>query len=73
MNKLSQPFTNVQLEILKLFSYNLDNQELEELKEVISAYFIKKALKSANKVWEEKGWTDEDVDRMLATKMRKSK
>ncbi len=32
----------------------------------------KKAIQAANKVWDEKGWTDADVDRMLNTKMRKS-
>ncbi len=73
MDKLTQPFSNVQMELLKVFSYNLENNELLELKEVIANYFAQRAIKAANKVWDEKGWTDDDVDRMLNTKMRKSK
>jgi len=51
----------------------LDNNELQDFKDVIANYFAKRAIQSANKVWDEKGWTDEGVDRMLNTKMRKSK
>jgi len=73
MQEIAQPLTNVQLEILKAFSFNLDNNELQDFKDVIADYFAKRAIQSANKVWDEKGWTDEGVDRMLNTKMRKSK
>lgn len=71
MQKINQPLSNIQLEILKAFSYNLNNQELQEFKELIAQYFAKRAIQAANKVWDEKGWSDEDVDRMLNTKMRK--
>lgn len=73
MNVIKQPFSNVQLEILKAFSYNLTDEELKDFRETIAGYFANRAIQSANKVWEEKGWTDKDVDRMLNTKMRKSK
>lgn len=73
MQKINQPLSNAQLEILKAFSYNLNNQELEEFKEIIAQYFAQRAILSANKAWDEKGWTDDDVDRMLNTKMRKTK
>jgi len=71
MDKLTQPFSNVQMELLKVFSYNLENSELLELKKVIANYFAQRAIKAANKVWDEKGWTDDDVDRMLNTKMKR--
>ena len=73
MQDIKQPLTNVQLEILKAFSYQLDNEELQKLREVIADYFANRTIQSANKVWDEKAWTDEDVDKMLDTKMRKSK
>jgi hypothetical protein len=50
MDKLTQPFSNVQMELLKVFSYNLENSELLELKEVIANYFAQRAIKAANKV-----------------------
>lgn len=73
MEAIKQPLSNVQLEILKAFSHNLTEEELKDFRETIAKYFANRAIKSANKVWEEKGWTDEDVNRMLNTKMRKSK
>ncbi|MFK7946125.1 MAG: hypothetical protein AB8G11_00950 [Saprospiraceae bacterium] len=73
MDKLTQPLSNVQIELLKVFSYNLDNSELLELKDTLANFFAQRAVKAADKVWDEKGWTDDDVDRMLNTKMRKSK
>ena len=73
MEAIKQPLSNVQLEILKVFSHNLTEEELKEFRDTIAGYFANRAIKSANKVWEEKGWTDEDVDSMLNTKMRKSK
>lgn len=73
MREITQPLTNVQLEILKAFSFSLNNDELQDFKDIIAQYFAKRAIQSANKVWDDKGWDDEDVDRMLNTKMRKSK
>jgi len=73
MKGISQPLSNVQVEILKAFSFHLEKDELEEFKDVIAQYFAKRAIQSANKVWNEEGWDDKDVDRILNTKMRKSK
>ncbi|NHE55787.1 hypothetical protein [Cyclobacterium plantarum] len=73
MNDIKQPLSDVQLEILKAFSHNLTDEELKEFKETIGKYFADRAIQSANKVWDEKGWTYEDVNSMLQTKMRKSK
>ena len=70
MQSINQPLSNTQLEILKAFSYNLSNQELLEFKETIAAYFAKRAIEAANKIWDEKKWTDKDVDEMLTTKIR---
>lgn len=71
MSSLKQPLTNVQLEILKSFSYELSQEDLKSFKDSIAHFFAQRAVQSANEVWEEKGWNDEDVDRILTTKMRK--
>lgn len=65
-----QPFSNLQLELLKAFTHQLDDRELVELKKMLASFFAKRAVEQANKAWDEKGWTDADVDRMLNTKMR---
>ncbi len=73
MAAIKQPLTNVQLELLKVFSHNLADEDLKELKNVLANFFAERLVKRANQVWEEKEWTEEDVQRMLHTKMRKSK
>ena len=70
---LKQPFTNVQLELLKTFSHQLPESDLIDLKNTLALFFAKRLINQADTVWEEKDWNDELVDEMLHTKMRKSK
>lgn len=50
----SQPFSNIQLEILKLFADNVADEDLVAIKELISRYFLEKAKDEADKIWEAK-------------------
>ncbi|MBC7440017.1 MAG: hypothetical protein H7250_08550 [Flavobacterium sp.] len=70
---LKQPFTNVQLELLKTFSHQLPESDLIDLKNTLALFFAKRLINQADTVWEEKDWNDKLVDEMLHTKMRKSK
>ena len=70
---LKQPFTNVQLELLKTFSHQLPESDLIDLKNTLALFFAKRLIIQADTVWEEKNWNDKNVDEMLHTKMRKSK
>lgn len=70
---LKQPFTNVQLELLKTFSHQLTESDLIALKKTIALFFAERLTAQADKVWEEQSWNDELMDKKLHTKMRKSK
>jgi hypothetical protein len=70
---LKQPFTNVQLELLKTFSHQLPESDLIDLKNTLALFFAKRLINQADTVWDEKDWNDTLVDEMLHTKMRKSK
>jgi len=63
--KITSPLTNAQLEILKLFSRELNEQELLEIKRLIVRYLAQKATKLADEVWAQKGWTNEDMEKFL--------
>jgi hypothetical protein len=65
--------SNLQIELLKVFSMDLTEKELLEIRNLLSEYFSKKAMDLADKVWEEKGWTMEEAERMAYSKMRSSK
>lgn len=59
--------TTQPIEILKLFSRKLDDNDLIEIKRLIVRCLAKKVTQKANEVWEEKGWTNDDMDRLLKT------
>jgi len=68
MNQL--PLNNHQLEILKLFTRELDDKDLIEIKRLIVNYLAEKITKIADEVWEEKKWTNDDMKRLLKTHKR---
>jgi hypothetical protein len=51
--------------MLKLFHYQLDEAQLNEVKEMLSTYFSKKIDEGMDKVWQEKNWTNETMDNIL--------
>ena len=48
-------FSNAQLELLKLFSTDLEEKELKELKKILLEFKFKLVTKIADEIWEEKG------------------
>ena len=62
---LSEPLSNVQKELLKLYSKDLSPDELEELKTVLGKYYARKASKASDKIWDEKKYSDETIDEWL--------
>jgi hypothetical protein len=65
VQSLSFPLSNVQLELLKIYSTNLSEKELVDLKKVLANFFAKKSIDLANQVWDEKGYSDADMERLL--------
>ncbi len=67
---LKQPFSNVQLELLKVFAHHVSDNDLMDLRQVLAAFFAKKATEAADVAWDKNGWTELDVERLLTTKLR---
>ena len=67
---LRQPFSNVQLELLKVFAHQVSDSDLEELRLVLAEFFSNKAVEAADSAWDRKEWTENDVQRLLNTKLR---
>ena len=65
MSVLNYPLTNVQMELLKLFSTNMTDEEVIELKGVIARFYAQKATAEADKIWDERGLTNEDMEKWL--------
>ncbi len=52
---IKQPFTNLQLELLKLYSLNLSDEELLKVRDMLAQLFADRATAHADRAWDEKG------------------
>lgn len=64
--------TNLQLEMMKIFSFQLDEKQLLEVKNILAKYFAEKATTEMNKLWNEKSWTNETMRQWSKEHLRKS-
>lgn len=64
--------SNLQLELLKLYSQNIEEEDLKTIKKMIAQFFANKAMDSADQIWEEKGWAEKDSIRISKTRLRSS-
>ena len=54
-----------QLEILKLFSRDMDESDLIAIKRLIVHYLAAKVTKLADDAWDTNNWTQEDMEPIL--------
>ena len=59
------PLSNIQVELLKLFSTDIPDKHLSELKSMIARFLLDKARDKADVIWNEKGYTDEKLQQIL--------
>ena len=64
----SQKLSNLQLELLKLYAMNVSEEELRDIKRMLAKYFMEKAMDEADKVWDERGYTNELMEEWRQTK-----
>ena len=68
---VSKSLSPAQRKLLELFRRDLPEETWEDLQDVISQFFAERAIREADRVWDEKGWTDADADRMLHAHYRR--
>lgn len=57
--------SNVQMELIKLYATNLNNNELMELKSILADHFSRKAIDEADKIWMQKDMSTQTMDDWL--------
>lgn len=67
---VSASLNSTQLEILKLFSRELPENDLLALKRLFVRYLADKATRLADELFEQKGWTNDDMNKLAHTHMR---
>lgn len=61
----TSPLTNLQLEILKLFSFELSEAELLEIKRLLVKHFATRISQRTQEIWDNKGLTAQDMENWL--------
>jgi hypothetical protein len=65
MTQVQNRMTNLQFEIVKMFNYELNSNELVEIKNLLANYFQNKIDRSMDKLWTDKGWTNDTMLQIL--------
>ena len=70
MIKQTGALTNLQLEILQMFRYQLEEKQLLEIRDLLARYFADKATEEMDRLWEERGWSEETMEEWSKEHMR---
>ena len=62
---IQPPFSNIQLELLKLFPSDIPENHLMEIKNMIARFLLDKARDKADAIWDSKAYTDEKLEQIL--------
>lgn len=65
--------TNLQLELLKVFSYDLSKEQLLEIRQLLAKYFAQKVDEEMSRLWEEREWTEETMREWANEHLRSNK
>jgi hypothetical protein len=61
----ARPLSNIQQELLKLYSSDIAEADLLHIKRYLAKYFAFKAIGDADAIWDQKGYTNETMDQWL--------
>ena len=68
---LRQPLSILQLEILEMFTrHQVSTEDVIAIKKMLTDFFAKKAMDEADKLWEERNYTQATMDSWLNTHQR---
>ncbi len=65
MIAVKQPLSNVQVELLKIYSTNISESEMKELKNLLAQFYAKKSIENADKSWKDKNLSNDIMDEWL--------
>ena len=66
----SKKLSNLQLELLKVFSYELSEEQLSEIRNLLANYFAEKASDQMDLLWEQNNWSEETMNEWGKEHMR---
>jgi hypothetical protein len=65
MMQATSSISNMQQELLKLYAANIAEADLLNIKRYLAKYFASKAIDEADRIWEEKNYSNETMNEWL--------
>lgn len=65
LTTIKPPLSNVQHELLRIFSRDISEEDMEALKQHIGSFFLQRARDAADKVFIEKGYDASTIEKWL--------
>jgi hypothetical protein len=62
--QIQPQFTNLQLELLKVFSRQVSDDDVKAIRKMLVNYFAEKAMNLADEAWDKNGWMESDTMRL---------
>ena len=62
--------TNLQLELVKLFSFEVSEDQMKELKQILVDYFAAQITEDMDRLFEENNWDESKIEEWSTEHMR---
>lgn len=62
--------TNLQIELLEVFKYELSEEQIKEIRSLLVNYFAEKVTNDIDKLFAEKDWGEEKIEEWSREHMR---
>ena len=66
----AKKLSNLQLELLKVFSFELSEEQIKEIKSLLSAYFADKVTSEMDDLFQANNWGEEKIEEWSKEHMR---
>lgn len=66
----SRKLSNLQLELLKVFSFDISDEQVKEIKSLLVAYFAEKVTSEMDALFEANDWGEEKIEEWSKEHMR---
>lgn len=68
--EVAKKLTNLQLELIKMFGYEVSNEQLAEIRSILSNYFANQITSEVDKLFEANKWGEEKIEEWAEEHMR---
>ena len=66
----AKKLSNLQLELLKVFSFYISDEQVKEIKSLLAAYFAEKVTSEMDALFEANDWGEEKIEEWSKEHMR---